>query len=165
MIKKKTKKKSSGSFTKGDTRAKEANAKAHEAKAENKRPSANMRNSLDNILTMPVVPKSVTKLMHQMGIEENPENLIDAVNLALVARALSGNIPAIKEINDRIDGRTSLLLEEDETEYSMVFKVRKTGNRAETRKQQAQDKLDGKKKKEAPDKKKKTTKRTTGGKK
>lgn len=154
MIKKKTKKKTAGSFTKNDKRASKAGSKSQKVQAENKRPSANMRASLDNILTMPVIPPSVEKLMKQMGIQESPENIIDAVNLALVARALGGHIPAIKEINDRIDGRTSLLLEEDETEYSMIFKLRKTGDRAEVRKKQAQDKLDSKR---VTTKKKKTT--------
>lgn len=100
MIKKKTKKKTAGSFTKNDKRASKAGSKSQKVQAENKRPSANMRASLDNILTMPVIPPSVEKLMKQMGIQESPENIIDAVNLALVARALGGHIPAIKEINE-----------------------------------------------------------------
>ncbi len=147
-------------FTKGDPRAIAAGRKSKRGPL--------MRTGLQKILEMAVVPKGVDRLMKQLGLKQNPENIAMALNMVLVAQGLNGNMSAIKEINERIDGRVGLTLEEDETEVSLIFTIKKDGHAAaQDRKAAAIARLDGKKppKPKATKKKKavakKTRKRTT----
>lgn len=86
--------------------------------------------SLKKLLQLPASFKITKSFLKKLGLSATTERyqkkqLVDLINLALIAQAINGNIPAIKEINDRIDGRTGLTIQEEDGEISLVFKVKK----------------------------------------
>ena len=115
-------------FTKNDNRASEAGKKSTHGPL--------MQTSLLKILKLKGKPTKARKeLLKYLGLTESPKNLIDVVNMSLISKAIEGNVHAIKEINERTDGRVAMLLEENEEEISLVFKIKKdTKGRAKKRK-------------------------------
>lgn len=84
-------------FTKYDNRASIA------AKKQKRGPS--MKASLAKILNEKAPDKIVKKIEASLGIKLTAKQNLDIVNRILLTEACRGSVPAIREINDRIDGK------------------------------------------------------------
>ena len=64
-----------------------------------------MKNSLLRILELEPSTESIEELQKILGITLTAKQLADLLSATLVKEGLAGNIAALKEINDRVDGR------------------------------------------------------------
>ena len=88
---------SSSTFDKKDKRAKDA--------AKKQKRGVSMKNSLLRILELEPSTESIEELQKILGITLTAKQLADLLSATLVKEGLAGNIAALKEINDRVDGR------------------------------------------------------------
>lgn len=126
LKKKKINPKGGKPFTTNDNRASEAGKKSKRG------PS--LTTSLQNVLDSKAPIKKLNEIRKKIGLAPVKSTILkvaDLVALNIARLALSGgrysegDVTAIKEIYDRIDGRTSIAIDEDEEEISMIFKIKK----------------------------------------
>ena len=124
--KSKKKKKPGKPFTKNDSRASDAGKKSKRG------PS--LTTSLQNVLDAKAPIKKLNQIRKEIGlapVKSTKLTVADMVALNITRLAISGgrylqgDVTALKEIYDRIDGRTSIAIDEDEDEISMIFKIKK----------------------------------------
>lgn len=112
---------SSGTFTTEDNRASEASKK--------QKRGISMRDSLLKILEVTTTKEIITEkkakeIIQKAGFKDNKKTLGDIVNLSLFAQAVQGNTIAIKEINERIDGKAGLREGDEPEEIELIFKIK-----------------------------------------
>ena len=86
------------------TRFKKKDKRTSDAGKKGKR-GLSMKNSLLRILELEPSTDSIDELQKTLGITLTAKQLADLLSASLVKEALAGNIAALKEINDRVDGR------------------------------------------------------------
>lgn len=68
--------------------------------------------------------KAVLQRRIMLAEEKGGLRNIDAVALALIRKAKEGDVPAIKEIAERLDGRTSSLLDGDDAASLLLASIK-----------------------------------------
>lgn len=100
-------------FTKGDTRASEA------SKNQSRGPGkVTIAEDLQNLLDEETPELIIDKLEKQYGKKLSNANHKHALNVVLVMKGLSGDVPAIKTIHEKIDGKPK-----DNTEHSGKIEI------------------------------------------
>lgn len=94
----------------------ESARKAGIASGEARRRKADMRNSMQNLLSMKITP-SLAKQLQSLGIVGEEWTYSDLINVSAMQQAMKGNVRAMEFVRDTAGYNAELLLHEQEFEY------------------------------------------------
>lgn len=94
----------------------ESARKAGIASGEARRRKADMRNSMQNLLSMQITP-SLAKQLQSLGIVGEEWTYSDLINVSAMQQAMKGNVRAMEFVRDTAGYNAELLLHEQEFEY------------------------------------------------
>ncbi len=94
----------------------ESARKAGIASGEARRRKADMRNSMQNLLSMKITP-SLAQQLQSLGIVGEEWTYSDLINVSAMQQAMKGNVRAMEFVRDTAGYNAELLLHEQEFEY------------------------------------------------